>query len=84
MKKACLHRQDRLPAFFNIVVQGVRFEPYAGGDGIIKLDTARIKDDSGKAKYVRAYVFDPDFVRVLEKMANGFHNLGTGRKPEEE
>lgn len=52
--------------------------------GIIKLDTARINDNSGKAKYVRAYVFDLNFVKVLEKMANGFHNLGTGRKPEEE
>jgi hypothetical protein len=49
--------------------------------GIIKLDTARMKDCSGKTKYVRAYVFDEDFVKVLEKMADGFHNLGTGKGP---
>ena len=52
--------------------------------GIIKMDSERIEDRSGKGKYIRAYVFNPDFVRLLEKMANGFDNLRTGKKPEEE
>jgi hypothetical protein len=51
--------------------------------GIIKLDKTRIKDSSGKAKHIRAYNSDPDSVRVLERMADGFYNLGTGREPEE-
>ena len=51
--------------------------------GVMKLDRARIKDSSGKAKYFRAYVFDPEFVKVLDKMADGFQNLGTGRETEE-
>ena len=52
--------------------------------GVIKMDTERIKDTSGKTKYIRAYVFNPDFVKQLEKMADGFENLRTSRKSEEE
>jgi hypothetical protein len=52
--------------------------------GIIKLDKARMKDGSGKTKYIRAYIFNEDFVKVLEKMADGFDNLRTGKRPEEE
>ena len=52
--------------------------------GIIKMDSERIRDRSGKSKYVRAYVFNPDFVWRLERMADGFDNLRTGGKPEEE
>lgn len=52
--------------------------------GVIKLDKERIKDESGKTRYVRAYVYDPEFVQVLDKMATGFNNLRTGKNPEEE
>jgi hypothetical protein len=52
--------------------------------GIIKMDSERIKDRSGKTKYIRAYVFNPDFVQLLDKMAGGFDNLRTGKKPEDE
>ena len=52
--------------------------------GVIKLYTERISGNRGKGKYIKAYVFNPDFVRLLEKMANGFDNLRTGRKPKEE
>ena len=52
--------------------------------GVIKLDTERISGDRGKSKYIKAYVFNPDFVRLLEKMADSFDNLRTGRKPEGE
>jgi len=52
--------------------------------GIIRMDSERIKDRSGKTKYIRAYVFNRDFVELLEKMADGFDNLRTGKKPEEE
>jgi hypothetical protein len=52
--------------------------------GLIKLDTARIKDSSGKTKYIRAYVFNADFVIWLEKTADGFENLRTGKELEEE
>jgi hypothetical protein len=52
--------------------------------GIIRLDKARMKDCSGKTKYVRAYVFNEEFVERLEKTADGFHNLGAGKEPEEE
>lgn len=52
--------------------------------GVIKLDKERIKDTSGKTKYVRAYVYNPDFVQLLDKMATGFNNLRTGKELEEE
>jgi hypothetical protein len=48
--------------------------------GVIKLDTARFDDHLGKGRYLKAYVFNEDFVKVLDKMATGFQNLQTGRK----
>jgi hypothetical protein len=52
--------------------------------GVIKLDSERVKDKLGKSKYIKAYVFDPDFVKLLEKMADSFDSLRTGKNPEEE
>jgi hypothetical protein len=52
--------------------------------GVIKLDKERIKGTSGKTRYVKAFVYNPDFVQVLDKMATGFNNLRIGKKPEEE
>ena len=52
--------------------------------GVIKLDKGRFKDSSGRSNYFKAYVFNEDFVKLLEKTADGFHNLGAGKEPEEE
>jgi hypothetical protein len=43
-----------------------------------------MKDSSGKARYVRAYVFNEDFFRLLEKTADGFDNLRTGKRPQDD
>lgn len=51
--------------------------------GVIKLDKDRIKDRSGKSKFVKAYVYNPEFVQLLDKIATGFNNLRTGKNPEE-